>query len=140
MKSFKEFLTELFDKVAPIRWTTRRSDRWEAQFKVGKKKFEIIFDEGRSRGNWKVDFGSVNKSGGVDFELTGEAGKDAILIYSTVFDTMKKFVKEVEPNKIEGGAFDSKAADLYNKFAQRIKLPGYKLVQAMLGVAKWERK
>ena len=99
MKSFKEVITELFDKPVPFKWSIRKDDEWEGYFKVDGKKFMVLATALDEDGLvWEFLFAKA--SGMVPgLKATGEGGE--IQVFSTVIAMMKQFTKEQNPLEIQ---------------------------------------
>lgn len=93
MKSFAQYITEIFEKPYPIQDTGKSAVAGAAafkQYKVRTKGGDLVVEVARvSSDAWSIDF-TVNDS----YELTdsGEATK----ILSTVFEAMRQFCTEYE--------------------------------------------
>lgn len=120
MISFKQFLTELFDK--PFVWSkiddltyqfhTDAGLRYEVSlYTIGAKLWELYFED--ENGNYGV---------------TGSAGREALRIFSTVMDCLKDFIKTKKPSNIYFEA-DKEAgnsrSNIYTKITKRFTFPGY---------------
>tara|TARA_Y100000034_G_C6910355_1_gene424449 strand:- start:19262 stop:19714 length:453 start_codon:yes stop_codon:yes gene_type:complete len=86
MLSFKEFITEVFNKPYKWSWDIRLDDIWIAKFDLPDKtnleiEFEFVEDD-----HWEIQF---TRNGGM--EVTGEG--DQFRIFATVIDAAKKFIK-----------------------------------------------
>jgi hypothetical protein len=89
------------------------------------------FDEGDQK-IWEVLFTST-KDGKTTVKKTGERGE--LQVFSFVIETIKELIARYQPDRIE---FTSSKADenrtkLYNRMANRIKLPGYHPAKVVIG-------
>jgi len=128
---------EVFDsKPARIQWITKNNRQWVGVFIVADLPIRISFVE--FKGIWEVVFGvdmghlpqkfkSKVKTFGDAFGIigTGNQGK----VFSTVLDLLKKFAKNIKPQKIAFTADEPSRMKLYKrmvtKFAPSL---GYKPV------------
>jgi len=133
MKSFNQYITELFEKPYP--WKKKKEDDIEAVYQSAtssKDIIKVVFSKGWLRGIDNVLFSVAGTT-----DTTG--GGDAFKIMSTVLDIIKDYVKNNDPegikfmaNKDELFGQDSKEIQsrekLYNKMIERFaKKAGYKV-------------
>lgn len=133
MISFKQYITELFDKPYP--WKKKKEDDVEAVYQSAtssKDIIKVVFSKGWLRGIDNVLFSVAGTT-----DTTG--GGDAFKIMSTVLDIIKDYIKNNDPegikfmaNKDELFGQDSKEIQsrekLYNKMIERFaKKAGYKV-------------
>jgi len=133
MISFKQYITELFEKPYP--WKKKKEDDVEAVYQSAtssKDIIKVVFSKGWLRGIDNVLFSVAGTT-----DTTG--GGDAFKIMSTVLDIIKDYVKNNDPegikfmaNKDELFGQDSKEIQsrekLYNKMIERFaKKAGYKV-------------
>lgn len=123
MKSFKEFLTELFDSPVKWKWTSKSVNYWAAEFWVADKYLYVVtFDKNIKA--WELVFVlDVIKEPGESDSLrerlpigrTHNTGTgNQLQVFSTVLDIAQKFLKEVKPNiLIFSGSKSSGKGDLY---------------------------
>ena len=133
MISFKQYITELFEKPYP--WKKKKEDDFEAVYQSAtsaKDKIKVVFSKGYVR---KIDNVLFSVAGTTD--TTG--GGDAFKIFSTVLDIIKDYIKNNDPEGIKFAANkddlfgqDSEKTQsrekLYNKMIERFaKKAGYKV-------------
>jgi len=133
MISFKQYITELFEKPYP--WKKKKEDDVEAVYQSAtssKDIIKVVFSKGWLRGIDNVLFSVAGTT-----DTTG--GGDAFKIMSTVLDIIKDYIKNNDPegikfmaNKDELFGQDSKEIQsrekLYNKMIERFaKKAGYKV-------------
>jgi len=131
MKTFTQYITELFEKPYP--WKKKKEDDIEAVYQSAtsaKDIIKVIFSKGYVTG---IDNLLFSVAGNTD--TTG--GGDAFKIMSTVLDIIKDYIKNNDPegikfmaNKDELFGQDSKEIQsrekLYNKMIERFaKKAGY---------------
>ena len=92
MKTYKEFISELFDSGYGYWWTEKSDDGWIAQTQTQNGKLVIYFD----------DLGEDDVE--IHFEVGGTARRtgagNAQAIFTTVLDATKEYVKANNPNRI----------------------------------------
>ena len=132
MKSFKQHITEAFDK--PYRWQLKTDNEIQA-------KYQAVTDAGDKL---QVTFAkSVTGIDDLSFAISGEVGitggGDAFRIMATVLDVIRDYIKNNDPEGIKFTAnkeryFDKDSEDpqsrekLYTKMIERFaKKAGYKV-------------
>jgi len=133
MKSFNQYITELFEKPYP--WKKKKDDDIEAVYQSAtsaKDVIKVVFSKGWLRGIDNLLF-----TVGGDTDTTG--GGDAFKIMSTVLDIIKDYIKNNDPEGIKFAAnkdelFGQDSGNtqsrekLYNKMIERFaKKAGYKV-------------
>lgn len=126
MLKFKEYITEIFD-------TKRKYTRYDKQYfrdkdnkiaevvylfktKKGKKVKIVIF---KNNNKIEIMFTVNNKT-----EQTNKG--EALQIYSTVIDILKKYIKRNKNiNEIEFTAYDRSYIDLFDRFGKMINKEGW---------------
>lgn len=96
MKSFRQFLSELFDSGYSYRWVEKLEydigASWRAEASTPNGKLVIYFDD---------DGGDITE---IHFEVGGTTRRtgagDAQAVFATVLDATKEYVKERKPNEI----------------------------------------
>ena len=129
MKSFKNFITELFNR--PARWKIEVNDSGLLTYvsnNIGKgKTLSVDFVSYKNDGTWDVQF---DVDGSTDVTGLG----DEIVVFSTVLDIMKDFVNRIDANKIKfdgakGKEDGESRVKLYNRLIKKFASShGYKLV------------
>ena len=117
MKTFKQYITELFDK--PARWDLQINEpdilRYEAN--INGSTLLINFIE-RGLYDWEMDFKVDGKS-----NITG--GGNEIAIFSTVLDAMKDFDERIDDIRFitfdaaKGGDLGDSRVKLYEKLIRK---------------------
>ena len=129
MISFKQYITELFEK--PYRWQLKKDDEKRVMY-------QAVTDTGD---RLRIDFekwsgGIVNLSFSVDGSVGITGQGDAFKIMATVLDVIKDFIKNHEPKRIkftadkeEGESEEWESREkLYSKMIERFaKKVGYKV-------------
>ena len=141
MKSFKQYITELFEKPYP--WKKKKDNDTETVYQSATKekdRIEVIFSKG-----WHLGIDNIIFTVAGNSDTTG--GGDSFKIMSTVLDIIKDYIENNEPkglkftaNKDEHFGQDTKELQsrekLYNKMVERFaKGVGYKvnLVKSVYG-------
>ena len=133
MISFKQYITELFEKPYP--WKKKKEDDFEAVYQSAtssKDIIKVVFSKGYVR---KIDNVLFSVAGTTD--TTG--GGDAFKIMSTVLDIIKDYIKNNDPEGIKFAAnkdelfgqdkWETQSREkLYNKMIERFATKaGYKV-------------
>lgn len=121
--AFLEFvITEAFNTVYPWKWTAQRDYVWRAEFKGRSNSFVVLFE---AQGNkvWYVSFMMITKRGvgGMTTSRTGTG--DELGVFGTVMDTIKTFIEDKKPNRIEftaeKGDNEGNRARLYDRMVAK---------------------
>ena len=131
MKSFKQYITELFDK--PADWYVSREDSGLMHYEsmVNDKELDIQFTK-EDEDEWDMSFA-------VDGEETVTGTGDEVTIFSTVLDVMADFVSRVDTKYItfdaeKGGKVGNSRVKLYDRLVKKFASShGYKLVNKKEG-------
>lgn len=92
MKTFRQFITELFDSGYTYRWAEKGDDLWRAEAPTPNGKLVIYFDDlGEDDVETHFEVGGTTRRTG--------AG-DAQAVFATVLDATKEYVKANNPNEI----------------------------------------
>jgi len=132
MKSFSQYITELFEK--PAKWDEfgKWRHRREASFTIDEMDYEILVLVTRPG----PDSPYIPVTLTVEFSLSGEGGVkkriktsitqtgNASKVLSTVIDYLKYLMKEIEPEKIVFTAKEQSRQKLYMTIAKRMKKLG----------------
>jgi ribosomal protein L20A (L18A) len=142
--TFKEYLTELFDKPAPIQITKADVDFYEANFKVENNEYSIEISKFKED-YWSIYF-SIDK---IDGEKIGKATgiratkimKDRHVVMATVIKFAESFYSRHPNDKFRfsclNGASRVKLYDaIANKFASKHNLKVRKIKSS--SVVVWE--
>ena len=134
MKTFKEYLTELFDRPAPYRIKSKSDTLWIAEFKTDAGTYRwYAEDTGRGRFNnapWEITFTLNNNS---KIKTSQDAEGEEIKAFSTILALTEEFAKEKKPQgiTIHASKFDNRSgsrASLYEKLIKKYASKfGYKL-------------
>ena len=120
MKTYNEFLTELFDNPYPTRELSDddiekldpSDDDYVRKFQT--KNGETFFVHIDSR----LNIGTFMNSDG-RFGITGEKGPEAAKIISTVLSVGKEYLQKEKPPELEFSAAEKSRASLYKRIAQK---------------------
>lgn len=132
MKSFNEYITELFEK--PAKWNEfgNWGHRREASFTIDEMDYEILVLVRRPG----PDSSYIPVTLTVEFSLSGEGGVrkriktsitgtgNASKVLSTVIDYLKYLMKDIKPEKIVFTAREQSRQKLYSAVAKRMKRLG----------------
>jgi len=131
MHSFKQYLTELFDKPAPFKWKEKDDSFWRGTFNIGKNGFEVTANL-LEEDVWDVSFARTDR-GLWKYDASGDG--DEIKVFSTVIAMIKEFVLKQKPLELDIAASktdtdDASRVSLYKKLikTQAGKF-GYKLTK-----------
>ena len=129
MKTFKQHITELWDKPLPYKITSTSKDLKVYDFSIkingSIKKVETTFFDIDGLNEFDVTFKVDNK-----INVTGLVGTAAIKIFTTVVAIILDFVKAVQPNEVEFTAVKTEETGesrtkLYDRMAKRLTPKGY---------------
>ena len=137
MKTFKQHITELWDKPLPYRKNKgaravkRNTGLYEYEFVVKLPKDKIIYRVKmvQTGTTWIVTF----DSGGEEMDITGAAGEKSVQVFSTVYAIIKDWVKEVEPESVEFSAdkrWGESRAKLYDRMVKSMAPKNYTVTVA----------
>ena len=132
MKTFNQYITELFEK--PAKWNEfgKWNSRREASFTIDEMDYEILVLVNRPG----PDSSYIPVTLTVEFSLSGEGGVkkgvktsitqtgNASKVLSTVIDYLKYLMKEIKPEKIVFTAREQSRQKLYFAIAKRMKKLG----------------
>jgi len=95
MKTFNQFLTELFDRPYPFKMVKYSSTEWQYEFYTNdNKKYIVIMMYYQSTNRWEVLF--ADEKG--EIEITGKGGKEVSSIFATVMVIIRDFIKNKSPD------------------------------------------
>lgn len=127
MQSFKQYITELFDKPARWKLAISEPDRLTYQANVGGNTLSVDFVE-RGLYDWEMNFDVNGKQ-----NVTGDGNE--IIIFSTVLDIMKDFDERVDDVRFitfdaaKGGNLGDSRVKLYDRLVKKFaSLYDYTLV------------
>ena len=120
MKTYNEFLTELFDNPYPTReLSDEEIEKLKPQDNDYVKKFETkdgetfyVHIDGR------LDIGTFVNSKGRS-GITGEKGPEAAKIISTVLSVGREYLQKKKPKELEFSAAEKSRTSLYKRIAQK---------------------
>ena len=108
MTTFKQFISEAFDKPYPYTWRYRRDDLWAGHFTT-KDAHEVSVTAtrlGSFGAPYEVQFSRKSPTSKLHFGSTRTTGEgDEIRIFSTVIAMIREFVDAEDPGVIEFSAF-----------------------------------
>jgi hypothetical protein len=106
MKSYKEFITELFDR--PVRLTYTQKDkrakyvRWNATFDVDGQGYHVnTYPGGSAQDTQVIDFAWTTPMGMYGFGKTNLGSKSAGVVFATVMQFIQDLIDEVDPAVIK---------------------------------------
>ena len=140
MKTFKQHITELWDKPLPYKLVNREKHPrfpdqgwlYEYKFEIKSTPFDVTFSNQLENDPpyWDVSF--VDDEGNVS-DVTGTAGAAAVKVFSTVYAIIKDWVKEVEPESFEFSAdkrWGESRAKLYDRMVKSMAPKNYTVTVA----------
>jgi hypothetical protein len=120
MKSYKEFITEIFDQPVKLKYGTKYKTKsgvdWEATFKVDKQDYRVMSYP--KKDGQIVDFSWTTPMGMYGFGKTSLGAKSAGIVLATVMQFIQDLIDEAEPKVIK---FTAEKSDDDNP-ESRIKL------------------
>lgn len=118
MKFNQYILNELFDKS--LRWKVqKKNDKYfSTSFKILNRLYVMEFWY-VLKSYWTISFGPLDDEDFIDYELTNK-NKNQFLIFATVIDIFKTFIKEYNPLKFQFSAKEVSRQRLYDRFAKEI--------------------
>jgi hypothetical protein len=141
-----EFLVELFDKVAPFRWTKSTPVQCSARFTVDGVVYFVEFHTNNGK-DWDVGFVAktrtvlpargMRKSRTIvqqTYMLTGTGNQ--YLVFSTVMKMMEDFLKEYKPNSLKWNADKAEESrislygSMLGRFKRKLNAIGYDVAPA----------
>ena len=152
MKTFKQHITELWDKPLPYKLVNREKHPrfpdqgwlYEYKFKIKSTPFDVTFSNQLENDPpyWDVSF--VDDEGNVS-DVTGTAGTAAVKVFSTVYAIIQDWVKKEKPTIFMFGADKSESlsrSKLYDRMVRSLKPSGYTLKVVKSGSMNryWFRK
>ena len=152
MKTFKQHITELWDKPLPYKLVNREKHPrfpdqgwlYEYKFKIKSTPFDVTFSNQLENDPpyWDVSF--VDDEGNVS-AITGTAGVGAVKVFSTVYAIIQDWVKKEKPTIFMFGADKSESlsrSKLYDRMVRSLKPNGYTLKVVKSGSMNryWFRK
>jgi len=97
MKTFNQYIAELFDRPYPFKMVKHNPYEWQYEFYTNdNKKYDVFMMYYQSTNRWEVLFADENG----DIILTGEGGKEVSSILATVMAVIKDFIKKKNPEKM----------------------------------------
>lgn len=128
MKSYKEFLTELFDNPFDWRWTKNGDDTmYEAYFNSNENEFRVQITSVKQNGIliWDIGYEAKNEKGQWSPFLEVKENV-ANKILATIIEITKEFIAEQNPEKVifTGDKNEIGRAEIYTKLLDR-ELPNY---------------
>ena len=152
MKTFKQHITELWDKPLPYKLVNREKHPrfpdqgwlYEYKFKIKSTPFDVTFSNQLENDPpyWDVSF--VDDEGNVS-DVTGTAGTAAVKVFSTVYAIIQDWIKKENPTIFMFGADKSESlsrSKLYDRMVRSLKPNGYTLKVVKSGSMNryWFRK
>ena len=152
MKTFKQHITELWDKPLPYKLVNREKHPrfpdqgwlYEYKFEIKSTPFDVTFSNQLENDPpyWDVSF--VDDEGNVS-AITGTAGAGAVKVFSTVYAIIQDWVKKEKPTIFMFGADKSESlsrSKLYDRMVRSLKPNGYTLKVVKSGSINsyWFRK
>ena len=152
MKTFDQYLTELWDKPLPYKLVNREKHPrfpdqgwlYEYKFEIKSTPFDVTFSNQLENDPpyWDVSF--VDDEGNVS-AITGTAGAGAVKVFSTVYAIIQDWVKKEKPTIFMFGADKSESlsrSKLYDRMVRSLKPNGYTLKVVKSGSMNryWFRK
>ena len=152
MKTFKQHITELWDKPLPYKLVNREKHPrfpdqgwlYEYKFEIKSTPFDVTFSSQLENDPpyWDVSF--VDDEGNVS-AITGTAGAAAVKVFSTVYAIIQDWVKKEKPTIFMFGADKSESlsrSKLYDRMVRSLKPSGYTLKVVKSGSMNryWFRK
>ena len=152
MKTFKQHITELWDKPLPYKLVNREKHPrfpdqgwlYEYKFEIKSTPFDVTFSNQLENDPpyWDVSF--VDDEGNVS-AITGTAGGAAVKVFSTVYAIIQDWVKKEKPTIFMFGADKSESmsrSKLYDRMVRSLKPSGYTLKVVKSGSMNryWFRK
>ncbi len=117
MLTFKQHLTELFDRPLPWGWLGTKPHLWMAGFEVGEYWYEVDFNYMGDASGWEVAF-VLFKDGMPELKLS-ETGNE-IAVFSTVAAILKEWISGARPSKFYFTGNGGSRQRLYDKLAKLI--------------------
>lgn len=132
MITFKQYITEVFNKPLKYKWEIKNSSEWGGDFTTDKGT-EVMLDMDHSLGRGEsYDYWEVQFEANDSFALTGRG--ESIAVFSTVFAMMKEWIKKEKPKMITFNAKEQNRQRLYTTFIKKFAGPlGYKLKDTASG-------
>ena len=137
MKTFDQYLTELWDKPLPYKLVNQEKHPrfpdqgwlYEYKFKIKSTPFDVTFSNQLENDPpyWDVSF--VDDEGNVS-AVTGTAGTAAVKVFSTVYAIIQDWIKKEKPTMFMFGADKSESlsrSKLYDRMVRSLKPSGYTL-------------
>jgi len=126
-KTFKNYLTEIFDKPAKWNWIKKEQYQWKAKFEITKEENTVRFytdlyriSEGGVT-TWIVEFNRIQTKGHKGTQKLINDDKMQFTAFSTVKDILFEFLKKKKPTSFALGAKEQSRRRLYKTFAKLIE-------------------
>lgn len=116
MEFKKWFYNEIFQNFAPIVWNKKSNTDWVGSFNIKNKRYVIrmVRDEHTP---WEISFDLIKgKTSTQDVTGTG----DAALVFSTVLNGIKEWMRSVNPESFAISARESNRQSLYRKMLKML--------------------
>lgn len=122
-KSFKNFITELFDRPVSWRKIQELPHILKYAFNVDGYLYQVYIEKiyADTPGTWNVNFALISHTGISAFKQTVMGNEIAIPVFSTVIDILKNFIGEKHPTRIKFTASldEPSRVSLYRKMIKR---------------------
>jgi hypothetical protein len=127
MKSFKEYIAELFNQPAPFRSLRFTGARHSYSFNSDGHLYKVTIEKHPNGPNitgdpdtWTIDFANVDLQGHSNFDRADIGTAAAIKVFSTVIDIVNKFIQDSSPNYMTliVDKEDSSRVSLYRRIIQ----------------------
>lgn len=124
MKTFNQFITELFDRPYPFKMVKQNPYEWQYEFYTNdNKKYMVIMMYYQSTNRWEVIF--ADEKG--EIEITGKGGREVSGIFATVMVITREFIKNKSPDVLYFSADkgEKSRVRLYTTLVKSQTVPGY---------------
>lgn len=116
MQSFNEWLlNEVFDSNVNFTQTAKGANYVEYSFDIDGRTFKAEFVDKYKKNDYELIFS--DETGGI--ELSGKG--DAFKVFAAVFNIIKRFLKDYNPDVIRFSGKKDERSDLYDKLAVKLK-------------------
>ncbi len=143
MKSYKNFVTELFDNITPFTSSHKTFESIYA-FVINGNSYFARFEEGMEGSkNYEIAFGlKIGPHGHTNFSIANLGTDTSIKVFSTVMAIMRDFIKEKQPLRVwftaQKGENGDSRTKLYTSLIKKYCPNGYEWNKEQMGSSKDE--
>jgi len=124
---FKNYLNEVLNKEVPIK--TRKSNEisFDTRFKAAGEEWMFFARDTTYTDDWEILFTKTNVNPLRPWDLKSDVGSKVFEVFAGVAESLKKFIKEKDPEYFHFKSSGASRTKLYKKLASLIeRKSGYK--------------